>query len=144
MKYWLIWKIYDIPCSCRFQVSGITLTDFWKPSVNSEVHSKPYQTYKMKRFAKIENSYFRNKLHHRHLTGFWIRLCTPTKIRFTLEEMFLLESFSYPKGGLKLKQLNIFIKSCFASLDVYMQTWFPLSSTLFAYWYAWTWNLFVF
>ena len=63
---------------------------------------------------------------------------------WNIRKQFLLESFLHSEGGLWLKRLKMFIKRCFGSLDVCMQTWFPLSSKLFEYSYARAMNQFLF
>ena len=49
------------------------------------------------------------------------------KLDLCLRKKFRLESSWYSEGGLNLTQLKVFKKSCFACLDVSMQTWITLS-----------------
>ena len=44
------------------------------------------------------------------------------KLGLRWRKQFLLECSLYSEGRLYLKQLKIFMESCFASLNVYMQT----------------------
>ena len=57
--------------------------------------------------------------------------------------MYLLWSMLLSKTSL-FKQLKVFIKYLFASLYVFMQTWFPLFVKQFADWYARVMNQFLF
>ena len=122
----------------HIQVNEITLTYFRKLSVTSEVYSKPCQIYEDEAFCKN-----RKVLTIFSILDFWQRsecaseVPPPKTSRFTLMKTVFLESFLYSEGGLDLKLLRVFIKSCFASLDVHMQTCSLLSIKLFAGWYAW-------
>ena len=122
----------------HIQVNEVTLTYFGKLFVTSEVYSKPCQIYEDEALCKN-----RKVLTIFYILDFWQRseyaseVPPPKTSRFTLMKTVFLESFLYSAGGLDLKLLRVFIKSCFASLDVYMQTCSLLSIKLFAGWYAW-------
>ena len=57
------------------------------------------------------------------------------KLGLSWRKQFLLENFLYFER-LYLKQLKVFIKVWLVSLYVFIETLFPLSSKLFADWYA--------
>ena len=67
----------------------------------------------------------------------------PSKISSVSQHMYSLWSMLLSKTSL-FKQLKIFIKYLFASLYVFMQTWFPLFVKLFTDSYARVMNRFLF